>query len=189
MMPQETIPPILQVLVGSLSGAIVSSIISPLIFYYLNRKHHRREKAADRRIEDYRRYLQTLDSFGESLRNDFEDFLAVRFPAHISSLVAGNPNVDQFNRDLAQFPTRLFSNHARAKDELQGLQLTCSEEVLELVKPYLGLFESVQRDATIFPFELQQLAKAKDRLKELGAQSEVLHEKIMAQMRKEIAEC
>jgi hypothetical protein len=187
-MPTPAPPSTLQLLVVTLSAALVSSIISPLIFHFLNRRRDRRQRGADRRIEDYRRYLRTLEGLSESLRNDFKDLLGVKLPQHFSRILNGQPDFEGFNADLGQLYSRVFSSSTQAKVEVQALKLTCSEEVFGLVNRYVALWDEVQRETSTISMTKNNLPAVAQRFTELASQSDALHSALIAQMRKEIGE-
>jgi hypothetical protein len=187
-MPTPDPPSTAQLLIVALASAAVSSIFSPLIFHFLNRRRDKRDRAADRRTEDYRRYLRTLEGLSASLRTDFKDLLGTKLPQHFTKILGGQADLEGFNADLGQLYSRVFSSSAQAKAEVQALRLTCSEEVLRLVNEYVAVWDAVERDFSSISVTRNNLGEVTQRFFELSTQSESLHSALIAQMRREIGE-
>ena len=129
-------------LTPALVSVIVTVILAPLLFYWLNKREQRRQRRFEIRYEQYQKFLTKLDEIAEGSRTMF----AAEFGPLIKRIVPrilGNPSdsdaaLIELNEELHNLTSGVHETYSKAKNELNGLRLVCSNQLLPLVEEFIS---------------------------------------------------
>ncbi|MBZ5640799.1 MAG: hypothetical protein LAO51_18840 [Acidobacteriia bacterium] len=167
----------------------VSSIVSPVLFYFLKVREERRKERFDHKYAEYKAFLKALDDMAATARIDFESFMRDTMGRHFSDILRGGGDLEALNVDVREFTLRTASAFSKAKSELHGLTLVCSEKLLSLVRDFTALQERLMSRTTALLGDLKQFntdSPVAAEMKELGERAESLKDEIVRAMRTEL---
>jgi hypothetical protein len=176
-------------LTPAMVSLVVSSIVSPALFYFLKAREERRKEKFERKYAEYKAFLKALDDMAAAARIDFESFMRNTMGKHISDILRGGGDLEALSVDVREFTLQIASAFSKAKSELLGLTLVCSDHLLSQVRDFTSLQERLLSHTTALLGDLKQFnidSPVTAEMKELGERVETLKDEIVREMRTEL---
>lgn len=187
---------ILEILNPALISLVVTSIVAPLIFYFLKRFDETRNRNFEVRYEEYKKYLNTLENISSLSRitfeNDFMNIVNECFRDILSKPEESSSALIKLNTALQELTAKLRTSFSQAMNELNGLKLVSSQKLFEMVNEFASIQKELIEKSTEFMGKWQQyIGKEKtffanSEINNLGMSANSLYEDILKQMRKEL---
>jgi hypothetical protein len=140
-------------------SAVVTGVLLPLLLHFMRRRDERQRRLFDIRYEEYRKYLTKLDEIAEASRVGFDAAFKEQFVPSLVRLVASGDDpaatIEPFMKAISELMDRSRDAFMKAKNELGGLRLVCSDQLL----PKIERFVDVQK--ALLDESLQLLGKWK----------------------------
>lgn len=118
----------------------------------LRKKYERESKILDMRYHTYREYLSKLDSINEELRIKYTDLNPVFQNVFVQLLE--NPSdkspLIEMSKKVSEMSTQATSVFNKTYQELNGLRLICSKDMLKILDEYQALAKSQLDDIGTF---------------------------------------
>ncbi len=177
-------------------AAIVSAIVGPLIFFLLKRWDDKKRRNFEIRYEEYKHYLKALEQIASSSHTDFERLMSETYASCINEILttegqSSNPLV-RLNQEVNNLTADVRKSFTQATEELHGLRLVCSKELLQKVNEYVNIQRELIDSSCYVMGNLDQMdinnpsASLSGEMKEKGERTRALFEEIVQQMRKEL---
>ncbi|WP_287817741.1 hypothetical protein [Idiomarina sp.] len=177
-------------------AAIVSAIVGPLIFFLLKRWDDKKRRNFEIRYEEYKHYLKALEQIASSSHTDFERLMSETYTSCINEILttegqSSNPLV-RLNQEVNNLTADVRKSFTQATEELHGLRLVCSKELLQKVNEYVNIQRELIDSSCYVMGNLDQMdinnpsASLSGEMKEKGERTRALFEEIVQQMRKEL---
>jgi|ERR1700693_1802907 len=175
--------------VSALVSLGVTAVLSPLLFFFLNAREQRRKRTLDLRYMEYKEYLSALGKIAEAGRTDFEAFMRDTMGDHFTNIMQGKGDLVALNSDVREFTLRITGAFSQAKNELHGLELVASDQLLAVVQQFVALQEQFLRKTQALLHDLKAFdtnSPAASELRQLGGEAERLKSRILEMMRREL---
>ena len=187
---------IIQILNPAIVSVIVTSIVAPFIFYFLKRRDEIKKRNFEVRYTEYKKYLNTLENISSLSRITFEkDFMKIAndcFSDILSNPQDSNAALIRLNSGLQELTANLRTSFTQAQNELHGLKLVCSQNLLDMINEFISLQNELISKSTEFMGRWKEYVGKEqsffenNSFKELGQRANSLYEDILKQMRKEL---
>lgn len=193
MVIQSAIPKLLTPVVVS---TVVTTVLAPLLFFWLKRRDEKRKRKFEVRYAEYKHYLHTLDEIASASRVETERFFSETITTTVKTFWADPENSNEalvnMNEALLSISSRLGETITRAEGELHGLRLVCSDKLLELIDEYVQLQRDLLSATSDMMANWKQIninnpaASVPGAVQQKGEETQQLYRDIVAQMRNEL---
>lgn len=139
-------------------GIIIASIIIPLLIHYLKGKRELKHKILYIRREAYTQYFKKFEKAAEGVGQNYEEFSTVTLQDEFLKLLkSGNSPeaIVDFQKAVGDFPEKIQSSYRQATEEITGLKLIGSKELLNLTKEFERLNKEQLYQSSKWLSELQ----------------------------------
>jgi len=177
-------------------AAVVSAIVGPLIFFFLKRWDEKNRRNFEIRYSEYKHYLKALEDIASASQSDFERFMRETYADCLKDILATEGRSDEpllrLNEEVNELTARVRELFSQATQELNGLRLVCSDELLSMVNEFVEIQRSLLNDSCAVLSRLDQVdpndpsAMLSGDMRQQGERSQELFEQIVRQMRKEL---
>ena len=184
-------------LTPAIVSTILTAILAPLLFYLLKRHDEKRKRTFDIRFAEYKKYLQTLDAIAEATRLDFENNFMESISESFRNIIEGTDESNEpllaLNESMKTLTRGMRETFSKANNELHGLRLVCSENLLGLVDEFVLLQREIMDYSisiidNLSPNNSQDPKDfLNDKMKQKADKVHYLYGAIVKQMRKELS--
>ncbi len=179
-----------------LTPAALGAVAWALVQHFLQKRQHRSSRLLDMRAEKYQSYLGTLEAISQATNLELQTRVFEAMPARLAAILTQPDAADailvEMTSDFSKLLSRMSDAVARASDDLQGLKLVSSPEVLCLLEEYISLQRQLYLDATSIAASWSRSGissavptPSQETIVRAGRAEELLH-LIIRQMRKEL---
>jgi len=179
-----------------LAAVLIASVIIPLLMHYLKGQREQKYRILDIRKEAYTQYIKKFEKAAEGVGRNYEEFSSVTLQDEFLKLLKSGNSPEAivgFQKAVGKFPEKIMSSYRQASEEVTGLKLIGSKELLNLTKEFEALHKEQLDQSSKWLSELQSTltmpnfeSPAASEMKERGEKIGELREKIILQMRKEL---
>lgn len=179
-----------------LVGITVASVIIPLFLHKLKYKREREERLFEARKEAYKEYFQKFESASKDVGNEYNHFSKEIMPEKFMNLLKSDNSpeaIAEFSEAVGDFPLKIQNGYRKTTEEITGLQIICSNELVDLTEKFEEKYKKVMDMTSEWLQELNQTMLAPDleapiakEMSSLGEEIRELKKRIVCQMRKEI---
>ena len=118
----------------------------------LRKKYEQESKMLDMRYHTYREYLSKLDRINEELRVKYTDLNEVF--CDVFAKILQNPHDNspliEMNKKVSEMSIQATNAFSKTYQELNGLRLVCSKDMLKILDEYRSLSKSQLDDMSTF---------------------------------------
>jgi hypothetical protein len=176
--------------ISALVSVLVTTVLAPYLFARMKAKEEKERRDFDIRYKEYARYVTALANLEKGVREDGERFWLETLQPHFDSILQGSFDVVQFQRDLSAFTLRSAATSAAHRQELAGLRLIGSKDLIDLVDQYGknldDLTQGILGAAGVDFQEMRAGTAKREHLDALARRSQELNNAIIAKMRAEL---
>lgn len=179
-----------------LAGVLIASVIIPLLMHYLKGRREQKYKILDIRREAYTQYFKKFEKAAEGVGQDYEEFSNVTLQDEFLKLLKSDNSPEaivDFQKAVGEIPGKIQSSYRQATEEITGLKLIGSRELLDLTNEFEILNKEQLDQSSKWLSEFQSAiampnfdSPTSREMKKRGEKIGALREKIIMQMRKEL---
>ncbi len=185
------------IITPALISTAITAILAPVLFHALKRRDDLNKRNFEIRYAEYKKYLQTLEDITASTRLDFEQTFQIIvsdfFSASMNDINSAQNALKKMQSALSPLMDKMRDSFTRANNELHGLRLVCSDELLKKIDEFVKLQSTLlERSGNLMSswidLGINKMAPSElpDDMSKMGLRSKQLLDEIISQMRKEL---